>query len=388
MKSYPLNTSLPLLCTIAAMAALSERSPGQASITAIRHTGASVELKLKGAAGDTYRVDRSPTMAAGTWTSTGTTLNTTGAEQTITVPTAAVGGKEFFRLAFVPASIPGFVFIPGGSFRMGDQSTSTPKEGLPNERPVIEVELSGFHLKTTEVTKDEWDAGKTYATGAGYTFTANAGDGKAGNHPVHSVNWYDVVKWCNARSEQDGLEPCYYTTSAQIYRTGQPSSVVWAFNKNGYRLPAEAEWEKAARGGLEGARFPWGFTITHSLANYRSTANYAYDESPTRGFHPTFSVPAVTPYTSPVGSFAPNGFGLYDMSGNVREYCWDSVTSNYSGGYQIKSQSSGSLTERVVRGGDWSIESVGVRCSQRSSYFPDTGKGNFLGFRPARGRIN
>src|SRR5207249_694540 len=100
----------------------------------------------------------------------------------------------------------------------------------------------------------------------------------------------------------------------------------WA--ANGYRLPTEAEWEKAARGGLSGQRFPWGNTIDWSHANYYSFWSggahvYSYDLAPTSGPDPAF-FDNVYPYTSPVGSFGANGYGLYDMAGNVFEWCWDS----------------------------------------------------------------
>ena len=92
---------------------------------------------------------------------------------------------------------------------------------------------------------------------------------------MQTVDWYDVVKWCNARSQQAGLTPVYYTDTdlTQVYTNGERIRYV-NWTANGYRLPTEAEWEKAARGGLSGQRFPWGNTISESQANYYGTTNY------------------------------------------------------------------------------------------------------------------
>ncbi len=112
----------------------------------------------------------------------------------------------------------------------------------------------------------------------------------------------------------------------QVYSKGQVAPVV---NWNaGYRLPTESEWEKAARGGISGQRFPDGDNISESEANYYGDpAMYSYDLGPVDGFNPGFA-DGDMPYTSPVGSFAPNGYGLYDMAGNAWEWCWD-----YAGTY-------------------------------------------------------
>jgi len=261
------------------------------------------------------------------------------------------------------AGIPaGMAYIPAGPFQMGD----TFNEGPLYERPVHTVQVSAFYMDKYEVTKGLWDEVYSWALTHGYRFD-NAGSGKAANHPVHSIGWYEMVKWCNARSEKAGLTPSYYTDAGQttVYRTGQVNvQNGWVKWNAGYRLPTEAEWEKAARGDLDGQRFPWGDTISHVQANYWSSSLAAYDISPTRDYHPTYATGGF-PYTSPAGSFAANGYGLYDMTGNVWERCWD-----WWGNYGTASQTDprGPITglTRVFRGGGWN---GGSR--------PAAGRGNF-----------
>jgi formylglycine-generating enzyme len=265
--------------------------------------------------------------------------------------------------------------IPPGPFEMGDSFN----EGQDDEHPVHTVYVSAFYMDRTEVTKALWDEVYQWAISNGYRFDS-PGLGKASNHPVHSVRWYDVVKWCNARSEKENRIPAYYTSAGQttIYKTGQVDvQNEWVKWNTGYRLPTEAEWEKAARGGLSGRRFPWGDTISHSQANYYSSSSYNYDISPTREFHPTYATGGY-PFTSPVGSFAANGYGLYDMAGNVWEWCWDW----WSGSYYVSSPGTdprGPATGwgRVVRGGSWLDFD---RTAYRISPWPDDWD-NILGFR-------
>jgi formylglycine-generating enzyme required for sulfatase activity len=271
--------------------------------------------------------------------------------------------------------------IPAGSFVMGD----TFVEGNSNERPIHTNFISAFYMDQYEVTKALWDEVSEWAVTNGYSF-GSAGSGKATNHPVHTVKWFDVVKWCNARSQRDGLTPVYYTDAGftTLYKTGEIAPFAnWSVN--GYRLPTEAEWEKAARGGLEGQRFPWGNTITHSNANYFSTNSLAYDTSSTRGYHPTARATGGFPYTSPVGYFAPNGYGLYDMAGNVREWCWDWYGASYyssSPSTDPRGPSSGSF--RVLRDGSWFFNASFARVAVRGFDGPDV-VNFYVGFRCARG---
>ncbi|MBI2927208.1 MAG: SUMF1/EgtB/PvdO family nonheme iron enzyme [Verrucomicrobia bacterium] len=279
----------------------------------------------------------------------------------------------------------GMALIPDGLFTMGD--SVWPPEGSDNEFPTHVVGVGAFYMDKYEVWKARWDEVYQWAVSNGYRFD-NAGSGKAANHPVHSINWYDVVKWCNARSEKEGRTPAYYTSTAhtRVYRTGQidleSGFVKW---NAGYRLPTEAEWEKAARGGADGfelRRFPWSDvdTITHNRANYYSSSDYAYDTSTTRGYHRTFN-DGTFPYTSPVRSFAPNGYELYDMAGNVWEWCWDwGSRSYYESSPDIDPRGPESGSVRVVRGGGWSSHAFDCRTAQRTGGNP-TDKGHNLGFR-------
>ena len=292
-----------------------------------------------------------------------------------------VSDKIRFRVIANDDPVPaGMALIPAGNFAMGNSTDAA--EGSSNELPVHTVYVSAFYVDRYLVTKQLWDDVRAWGLSNGYT-DLPVGNGKAANHPVQAITWYAMVKWCNARSERDGLTPVYYTNDAQtvIYKTGSVdvtnAQVKW--NANGYRLPTEAEWEKAARGGLSGQRFPWGATITHSQANYNSSSNYSYDVSPTRGYHPTFAVNGY-PYTGPVGYFAPNGYGLYDMAGNVQEWCWDWFGSTYYSSSPSSDpqgppdpQDPPQGPYRVIRGGNWYSAggARGARVASRTSFWPN-----------------
>jgi len=274
--------------------------------------------------------------------------------------------------------------IPAGTFVMGDAMG----DGSSDELPLHTVFVSAFYMDQYEVTKALWDEVTTWATTNGYNYELNLfGFGKATNHPVHSMNWYHAIAWCNARSEREGLTPCYTNVDGTVFKDTVDIPMGCNWSANGYRLPTEAEWEKAARGEVANQRFPWGDTITHSNANYFSSSSYAYDISSTRGDHPTFN-DGVQPYTSPVGYFAPNGYGLYDMSGNVWEWCWDWYSSSfYSNSPPTDPQGppSGDLNTKVRRGGGWyDPYGIGPRVAGRYADLPSYGE-TYVGFRCVRG---
>ncbi|MCX7001909.1 MAG: SUMF1/EgtB/PvdO family nonheme iron enzyme [bacterium] len=278
----------------------------------------------------------------------------------------------------------GDAYIAGGTFQMGNPYSG---EGDADEVPTHDVYIRAFSMDTREVTSQQWYAVRNWALAHGYALD-NWGAGKAATHPVQAVNWYACVKWCNARSEMQGLTPCYYTDASQstVYKSGRVdvanSMVKW--DANGYRLPTEAEWEKAARGGAVGMRFPWSNAnnISNARANYLGDTAIAYDAGP-NGNNPLFT-PGGIPYTSPVGYFAANGYGLYDMAGNVREWCWDWYGSTYytsSPGNDPPGPESGE--SRVMHGGDWNHNAGYSRVANRFGSAPGDAY-NHLGFRCVR----
>jgi len=245
----------------------------------------------------------------------------------------------------------GMVYISGGT-----------NSGIDPDFGNYSLTVSTFYIDVTEVTKGQWDAVYEWAVSNGYSFD-NAGSGKTSNHPAHTVNWYDCVKWCNARSEMNGRTPCY-TVNGVIYRSGQ-NSPACDLNANGYRLPTGDEWEYAARGGSSNNRFPWGDTINHSNANYRANGSYyEYDTTSYTEwtYHPSFD-DGDDPYTSPAGSFPANGYGLYDMAGNAWEWC-----------------NTASESLRSFRGGSWLYSAGSARCGYEPWSDPDRA-GDFFGLR-------
>jgi len=222
-----------------------------------------------------------------------------------------------------------------------------------NEGPQHQVTVSGFYMGKYEVTQKEYEE----------VMEANPSHFTGDNLPVENISWYDAVEYCNRRSQEEGLTPAYTINMNQRDANNTNSydevkwTVTWNRNANGYRLPTEAEWEYACRAGTT-TPFSTGNNITTSQANY--DGNYPYNNNAKGTYREK---------TTPVGSFAPNPWGLYDMHGNVWEWCWD----------WYRDYSTDALTDptgpisgdfRVQRGGSWGSNASYARSVVRSSHNP------------------
>jgi formylglycine-generating enzyme required for sulfatase activity len=380
------GNSAPTISDIAAQTITAGNNTGALAFTVGDAQTAAGSLTVSGSSSNTTLVPNANIVFGGsganrTVTVTPASSQTGTATITVTVSDGSLSASDTFLLTVNSAAPTGFALIPQGAFTMGDSL-----DGL-SDAPTRTVTLDAFYMGKYEVTKAEWDEVRTWGLSNGYTDLA-AGSGKASNHPVHSITWYMMVKWCNARSQKEGLTPAYYTNDAQttIYKTGSVNvtnaQVKWS--ASGYRLPTEAEWEKAARGGLSGKRFPWGDTISHSQANYYASSSFSYDSSGSvNNYHPTYATGSM-PYTSPVGAFAANGYGLFDMTGNVWEWCWDWY-GTYAAGSQTNPRGTTSGTYRVFRGGSWGGIADYSRVADRNFYDPAGTDYDFvIGFRVLR----
>ena len=188
------------------------------------------------------------------------------------------------------SGMPGMVPVEGGTFSMGSN------DGENNEQPVHNVTVGSFYMSKNEVTFEQYDE-FCEATGRGKPDDEDWG---IGTRPVINVTWYDAVEYCNWLSEKEGLTP--------VYR-GSGDNISCNFDANGYRLPTEAEWEYAAKGGINKDSY------TYSGSNTADDVGWYLDNSGRE--------------THPVGGKSPNSLGLYDMSGNVYEWCWEWYGEDY-----------------------------------------------------------
>jgi formylglycine-generating enzyme required for sulfatase activity len=261
--------------------------------------------------------------------------------------------------------------IQGGTFNMGSPENEPGRFNNEMQRqvtvssfsigryPVTVGEFSRFINATGYLTDEEKSSTASYVTVDNQTVQRtdaswhNPYIEQNDNHPVVFVSWLDAIYYSNWLSTQEGLTPAY---------TINGTNVTWNRGTNGYRLPTEAEWEYACRAGTTTA-YNIGASITANQANFGNNLRR----------------------TTPVGNYAPNAWGLYDMHGNVEEWCWDIFSQYDNAGGNINPTGAVSGSERVARGLSWNAHLNYTRSAARGFSFPDaTGSSNKRGFRLVR----
>ncbi len=236
------------------------------------------------------------------------------------------------------------VFITGGSFQMGD--TFNDGDADIDEVPVHTVSVNSFIMSKYEVTQKEFESYMNY----------NPSDFKGHNLPVTNLDWLEVMKFCNKKSESEGLTPCY--------KIDGWDNTICNFESDGYRLPTEAEWEYAAKGGEKGSIYKYaGSNDVESVAWYQKNSNGT---------------------THNVGTKKPNELGIYDMNGNVSEWCWDAYKIDYYKNSPSDNPHGPAFKGKPVRrGGSWINNRWNVRTTTRLTWWASS-KSPFLGFRIVR----
>lgn len=238
-----------------------------------------------------------------------------------------------------PSQIEGeLVLIQTGPFQMGSNDLGAA------EKPVHRVYLDAYYIGKFEVTNAQFKA-FCDVTGRPYPEAEWSPDGETSlkymkeqpGYPVVGINWEDAAAYCQWLSQQTGKK---------------------------YRLPTEAEWEKAARGGVDGQKYPWGNDEFDSGGRYRANAGSESDNDRIRKKDGFLN-------TAPIGNFSPNGYGLYDMAGNVWEWCADYYDENYYAVSPEKNPSGPSSGEkRSLRGGSWFGGPQRMQCAARLWNYP------------------
>ncbi len=291
---------------------------------------------------------------------------------------AVYGGKTYSGEVEIVISdgTTGMVLIPHGSFKRAESSSN----------PAYTVTLTkDFYICDHEVTQKEWFDVMGVKQEDMYATDYGRGD----NYPVYHVNWYHAIAYCNKRSVKEGLTPCYSVSGVSDWGTLDFASIptssdsTWNaatcnWTATGYRLPTEAEWEYAALGNYKDNSHWTGYIDSnHPSANVFA----GYDETNALGDYAWYSGNASSK-THEAKKKAENSYSLYDMSGNVSEWCWD-WRDNYDSANVTDPIGAPSGSGRVYRGGNWSSSAGICSVADRGDYNPYS-RYNYIGFRVVR----
>jgi formylglycine-generating enzyme required for sulfatase activity len=288
---------------------------------------------------------------------------TLATDQTVTakfvfgLPLQSAASKAVYQ----PKSRLDLVFVEGGTFAMGDSTA----EAQSNEKPVHQMEIGSFYISKYEITQKQWQD----------VMEVNPAYFKGEYLPVERISWYDAIEFCNTLSQKEGLTPVYTLNDDKVDTNNLCAAdnlkltIIANFSADGYRLPTEAEWEFAARGGIQSSGYKY------CAANDIEQA--AWYDSNSEG------------KTHSVGRKLANELGIYDMSGSVWEWCWDWYGSDYYSNYYHHNQSkypAGPISgeQRVLRGGSWITDAEHCRISYRYSDKPNNNIYAEYGLRPVR----
>ena len=256
----------------------------------------------------------------------------------------------------------GFVRIQGGTFHMGSPET---EDWRSDDETVHAVTVSDFYMEVCEVTQEEYHE----------VMGENPSNFKGEHLPVENLTWYEAVNYCNARSEKEGLTKAY---------TVDGKNVTWNRSADGYRLPTEAEWEYACRAGTE-TPFNTETSISPEESNYFGHYPYLIEENYFSQEKLDTEPGEYRETTVAVDSFSPNKWGLYNMHGNVGEWCWD-----YYGEYPTEEQTdpagAETGTRKISRGGGWNDFAKHIRSAYRASS-PADRKSASIGMRLVRNAV-
>jgi sulfatase modifying factor 1 len=280
----------------------------------------------------------------------------------------------FVGFVIIRASTPSvqqnFVLVKGGKFAMGSNTHET------QEKPIHQVSVKSFYICRYEVTFDEFDDFCTKTGRPKVSYAKSAINDKArGKRPIIYISWYDAVEYCNWRSKKEGLTLAYiiHKTKKDPNNNCEYDMLKWHvtcnFKANGYRLPTEAEWEYAAKGGIMSKGNTYSGTNNADSLDF-----YAWFRLNARG----------RPHAVNEMGRIPNELGLYNMSGNVSEWCWDWYSATYAKSSQKNPIGPRQGTKRVKRSGSWSSPYKDMRITRRGFGFPNMRVDNGGGFRLVR----